>query len=73
MLAMPASGFETVKDGVTITISPDADDAFKLSLARGGATVTAQEGNAMLDDPAAIAKVVDGMYTDLLAAERETG
>ncbi|HVY11070.1 MAG TPA: hypothetical protein VHB18_13090 [Mycobacteriales bacterium] len=70
---MPASGFATVGDGVTVTLAPDADGAFKISLSRDGSTVTAQEGNSMLDDPAAIATVVDGMYADLLAAEHERG
>jgi hypothetical protein len=67
-----ASGFEVVGDGVTVTLAPDADDAFTISLHRGAATVKAQEGNAMLADPAAMAKVVDGMAADLLAAEHET-
>jgi hypothetical protein len=69
---MPASGFATITEGVTITLAPDADGAFKISLSRDGATVTAQEGGAMLEDPSAIATVVNGMYADLLAAEHET-
>ncbi|HVW79396.1 MAG TPA: hypothetical protein VHB69_00445 [Mycobacteriales bacterium] len=68
---MPASGFQRIKDGATITLAPDADDAFKITVERNGTTVTAQEGNAMLDDPAAIATVVDGMYDDLLSAEHD--
>jgi hypothetical protein len=67
-----ASGFETVADGVTITIAPDSDDAFSITLNRDNAHVRATEGRAMLSDPAAIAKVVDGMTADLLAAEHET-
>lgn len=67
-----STGFETVADGVTVTLAPDADDAFAITVARGSATVKAQEGNAMLSDPSAIAKVVDGMCADLLAAEHET-
>jgi hypothetical protein len=70
---MPASGFATITEGVTITLTPDADGAFKISLSRDGATVTAQEGDAMLDDPAAVATVVNGMYADLLAAEHDQG
>ncbi|HVT21732.1 MAG TPA: hypothetical protein VHE57_10125 [Mycobacteriales bacterium] len=58
---------------MTITLTPDADGAFKISLSRDGATVTAQEGDAMLDDPAAVATVVNGMYADLLAAEHDQG
>jgi hypothetical protein len=68
---MPASGFATIGDGVTITLAPDADGAFTISLLRDGASVRAQEGNAMLDDPKALATVIDGMYADLLAAEHD--
>jgi hypothetical protein len=67
-----ATGFETVGEGVTITIAPDSDDAFSITLNRSSATVRAQEGNAMLADPKAIGTVIDGMYADLLAAEHDT-
>jgi hypothetical protein len=67
-----ATGFETVSEGVTITIGPDSDDAFAITLHRGQAKVKAQEGNAMLADAKAIGTVIDGMYADLLAAEHDT-
>ena len=57
---------------MTVTLAPDADEAFKITLQRAGATLTAQEGTALLSDPASLAKVVDGMAADLLAAEHET-
>lgn len=66
------SGFETVAAGVTITLEPDRDDAFAITLRRGGNTVRAQEGNAMLADEKALGTVIDGMYADLLAAEHQS-
>jgi hypothetical protein len=67
-----STGFETVTDGVTITLSPDADGAFLITLHRGHSSVRAQEGGALLADPSSLGKVIDGMYADLLAAEHET-
>lgn len=69
---MATTGFETVGEGVTITIEPDADGAFAITLHRGHAKVRAQEGNAMLADANALGTVIGGMYADLLAAEHET-
>ena len=68
-----ATGFETINDGVTITLEPDADGAFAITLARADASVRAQEGGAMLADPKALGIVIDGMYADLLAAEHQSG
>jgi hypothetical protein len=67
-----ATGFDLVGDGVTITLAPDADDAFAITLHRGGSTVKAQEGSALLADPTSLSTVIDGMYADLLAAEHES-
>lgn len=68
-----STGFDAVGQGVTITLGPDADGAFAITLERGGAKVRGTEGPAMLDDPKALGTVIDGMLADLMAAEHETG
>ncbi|MGH3745221.1 MAG: hypothetical protein ACRDTP_10210 [Mycobacteriales bacterium] len=67
-----STGFDAVGQGVTITLGPDADGAFAITLERGHAKVRSQEGPALLDDAAALGRVIDGMYADLMAAEHET-
>jgi hypothetical protein len=67
-----ATGFDLVSDGVTISLTPEADDAFAITLHRGASTIKAQEGSALLADPASLSTVIDGMYADLLAAEHDS-
>jgi len=66
-----STGFDAVGQGVTITLGPDADGAFAITLERGGAKVHGQEGPALLDDPKALGLVIDGMLADLMAAEHQ--
>lgn len=64
-----ASGFEIVRDGVTVTLERKDDSGVQITLDRQGRSVSAFEGDPVLDDPAALGRVIDGVYADLVAAE----
>jgi hypothetical protein len=66
-----ASGFEIVADGVTVTLERKDEDGVCITLARDGQSVSAFEGASLLADPAALAKVIDGVYADMAAAKHQ--
>lgn len=66
-----SAGFEVVREGVTLTLEPQDEGGFEIELSRGGHTVRGLGGDTLLEDPAALATIVDGIYADLLSAEHQ--
>lgn len=66
-----AKGFALLRDGVTVTLEPQDGDSFAIVLSKDGHEVRGFEGDALLDDPASLGTVIDGIYADLQSAEHQ--